>query len=60
VGPDKLNNLYNDPERNKDNPEFMVDVADPGRTDYQFNLSVAGKDPIKTPGKFAATLVPAM
>jgi hypothetical protein len=58
VGPDKLNNLYNDPERNKNIPEFVVDVAEPGRTDYQFNLSVAGKDPITTPGKYAATLVP--
>jgi hypothetical protein len=58
VGPDKLKNLYNDPEKNKDNPEFMVDIAEPGRTDYQFNLSVAGKDPVTTPGKFAATIVP--
>jgi hypothetical protein len=59
VGPDKLKNLYNNPEKNKDIPEFLVDVAEPGRTDYQFNLSVAGKDAITTPGKFAAILVPA-
>jgi hypothetical protein len=57
VGPDKLKNLYNDPEKNKNVPEFMVDVAEPGRTDYQFNLSVAGKD-AASPGKLSATVVP--
>jgi hypothetical protein len=59
VGPDKLNNLYNDPERNKNIPEFVVEVAEPGRTDYSFNLSVAGKD-AASPGKFSATVVPGL
>jgi hypothetical protein len=58
-GPDKLKNLYNDPEKNKGIPEFVVEVAEPGRTDYSFNLSVAGKD-ASTPGKYAATVVPGL
>jgi hypothetical protein len=55
VSPDGLSNLYNDPDKNKDNPNFVVEIADPGRSDYEFNLPVAGKDPIKTPGQYAAT-----
>jgi hypothetical protein len=43
-GPDGLKNLYNDPDKNKDIPEFLVDVTQPGRTDYDFNLTVAGKE----------------
>jgi hypothetical protein len=58
--PDALKNLYNDPEKNKDIKEFVVDVTEPGRDDYQFNLSVAGKDPVTTPGRFAATTVPGL
>jgi len=57
VGPDKLKNLYNDPEKNKDIQEFVVEVKEPGRTDYSFNLSLAGKD-AASPGKFSATVVP--
>ncbi|HEV3299456.1 MAG TPA: hypothetical protein VG055_07435 [Planctomycetaceae bacterium] len=55
VGPDGLNNLYNDPEKNKDNPNFVVQIADPGRTDYDFNLELAGKEPVKTQRAYAAT-----
>jgi hypothetical protein len=55
VEPDELKNLYNDPEKNKNNPAFILDVQPPGRTDYQFNLAVAGKDPVKTPGRYAVT-----
>jgi hypothetical protein len=43
--PDSLKNLYNDPDKNKDIQEFVVDVTEPGRADYEFNLTVAGKDP---------------
>jgi len=60
VGPDRLKNLYNDPEKNRDNPEFVVEVTQPGRTDYQFNLSVAGRDTESNPGKYAATVVPGL
>lgn len=55
VGPDGLKNLYSDPEKNKDNPNFVVEVADPGRTDYDFNLTVAGSEPVKAPSTYAAT-----
>ena len=55
IGPDALNNLYNDPEKNKDNPTFVVDVTKPGRTDYEFELKVAGQTPVASPGKFAVT-----
>jgi len=44
LGPDGLKNLYNDPEKNKDIPEFVVEVTQPGRTDYEFNLTVSGKE----------------
>jgi hypothetical protein len=43
-GPDALKNLYNDADKNKDIKEFVVEVTEPGRTDYEFNLAVAGKD----------------
>jgi hypothetical protein len=60
VGPDTLNNLYNDPEKNKDNPTFKVDVTQPGRTDYEFELKVAGQQPVASPGKLAITKVAGM
>jgi hypothetical protein len=55
--PDGLKNLYNDPEKNKDIKDFVVDVTEPGRDDYQFNLTIAGKDPA-SPGKYSALIVP--
>jgi hypothetical protein len=56
IGPDRLNNLYNDPDVNaKTHPEFVIDHEKPGKTDYEFNLEVAGKDPVKSPGPHAVT-----
>ncbi len=62
-GPDGLKNRYNDPDKNKDTKEFAVDVTAPGRTDYEFTLTVAGKDPgtlgehsVKTLGEATADL----
>jgi hypothetical protein len=52
LGPDGLKNLYSDPEKNKDEKEFNIEVAEPGKSDYEFNLSVAGKDSV-TPGQYA-------
>jgi hypothetical protein len=52
--PDLLNNLYNDPDRNASKPEFRITVESPGRTDYRFNLTVAGEPP-GTPGPHAVT-----
>jgi hypothetical protein len=60
MGPDALKNLYNDPEKNKDIKEFVVEVTQPGRTDYEFNLSVAGRDPVTAPGPYAAIVVPGL
>jgi hypothetical protein len=57
VEPDELKNLYNDPEKNKNDPVFVLDVQPPGRTDYRFDLAVEGKDPVKTPGPYAVTHV---
>jgi len=47
--PDGLKNLYNDPDKNAENKDFVVELEPPGRTDCQFNLDLAGKDP-GTPG----------
>jgi hypothetical protein len=49
VGPDRLNNLYNDPDKNAKVEEFTIDHQAPGKSDYTFQLSIAGKDP-GTPG----------
>ena len=49
-GPDGLKNLYNDPEINSKKPEFLIDHQAPGKTDYTFNLSVAGGTPPEAPG----------
>ncbi len=49
-GPDGLNNLYNDPDVNSKKTEFLIDHRAPGRTDYAFNLSVAGETPPRAPG----------
>jgi hypothetical protein len=51
--PDGFKNLYNDPDKNTDKAEFKVDVTDPGRTDYRFDLTVEGKEPVTDPGPHA-------
>jgi len=53
--PDLMHNLYNDPEKNVEIPEFQVTVAAPGKTDYAFELSVSGKEPVTHPGPDAVT-----
>jgi hypothetical protein len=50
-GPDELKNLYNDPDKSP----FQVELSPPGKTDWEFNLEVAGKDPVVTPGPHALT-----
>ena len=58
VGPDALNNLYNDPDVNAKNfPEFVIDHQKPGKTDYQFDLATVGKEPVKTASPHAMTAV---
>jgi hypothetical protein len=50
LGPDGLENLYNDPDVNSKKPEFLIDHQAPGKTNYTFNLSVAGETPPAAPG----------
>jgi hypothetical protein len=49
-GADGLKNLYNDPDVNSKKPEFVIDHRAHGKTDYSFNLSVAGETPPAAPG----------
>lgn len=55
--PDELKNLYSDPEKNSERPEFVVDLQATGKSDYQFDLAVAGQEPIETPGPHAVTRI---
>ena len=52
--PDLMHNLYNDPDKNASNPEFQATIGPPGKTDYQFNLNVAGAPPA-SPGPHSIT-----
>ena len=56
IGPDKLNNLYNDPDKSSNIPEFTIDHKAPGKSDYSFNLEVAGKEAV-LPGPRAITRI---
>jgi hypothetical protein len=56
LGPDRLNNLYNDPDKNATIAEFRIDHRAPGRTDYEFNLQLAGKEPAQ-PGPHSFTKI---
>jgi hypothetical protein len=49
--PDLLNNLYNDPETS----QFDVELTEPGKTDWIFDLELAGKEPNTKPGERAIT-----
>jgi hypothetical protein len=56
VGPDELKNLYNDPEKNEKIPDFKIDHKAPGKSDYEFNLKLAGNEN-PTPGSKALTSI---
>ena len=45
VQPDVLKNLYNDPDKNGQNKDFVITVDAQGKTDYDFNLQLVGKEP---------------
>jgi hypothetical protein len=45
IGPDGFQNLFNDPENNAKDPRFQLDHHPPGKTDYTFDLRVAGVQP---------------
>jgi hypothetical protein len=55
VGPDALKNLYNDPDVNGKKEQFTIDHQSPGKTNYSFNLSVAGETPVAAAGPRALT-----
>lgn len=55
LGPDQLMNLFNDPDKNIEIPQFKIIHQPPGRRDYVFDLKVAGQEPIETPGPHALT-----
>ncbi len=44
LGPDQLKNLYNDPDKNSEIKDFVIDHQSPGRKNYVFALEVAGRD----------------
>jgi hypothetical protein len=47
LGPDGFHNLYNDPERNKQEyPELQINHQSPGESHYEFNLRIAGRDEV--------------
>jgi hypothetical protein len=54
-GPDQLQNLYNDPDKNAREAEFLIEHKVPGKTDYVFDLKVAGVEPVNQPGPKAFT-----
>jgi hypothetical protein len=56
-GPDGLKNLYNDPDENVKVAEFNIDHHAPGKTDYVFDLQVAGREPISSPGPKALVAI---
>jgi hypothetical protein len=53
IPPDQLHNLYNDPDENAKNPEYVVDHKAPGNKNYEFNLAVSNKEPVAEPGPHA-------
>jgi hypothetical protein len=55
--PDELKNLYNDPDKNAEIPEFKLDIKKPGMTDARYKLVVEGKEPVTTPGPHAVTML---
>jgi hypothetical protein len=42
--PDLLKNLYNDPEKNSKAPQFVLELSQPGKDDFTFDLAVAGQE----------------
>jgi hypothetical protein len=50
---DALKNLYNDPDKNDKEERFQINLTPPGKTNWSFELTVAGKEPNTTPGEHA-------
>jgi len=47
---DGLKNLYNDPDKNANEERFQFNLTPQGKTDWTFDLAVAGKEPVTAPG----------
>jgi hypothetical protein len=50
---DGLKNLYNDPDKNGKEERFQINLTPPGKSDWSFELVVAGKDAVTEPGEHA-------
>jgi hypothetical protein len=50
--PDVFKNLFNDPEKNQKDENFVIDLQPPGIT-KEFALTVAGKDAVAVASKYA-------
>ena len=49
-GDDLFKNRFNDPDRNERDPQFKVELTEPGRTDWHFNLVTQDNAPSPSPG----------
>jgi hypothetical protein len=56
-GPDEFKNLYNDPDQNAKLPTFAIKHAAPGKSNYVFELELAGHEPVSTPGSRSVTAI---
>jgi hypothetical protein len=56
-GPDQLKNLYSDPDVNSKKTEFKIEHQSPGKTDYAFDLPLAGQEGVTAPGPKAITQI---
>jgi hypothetical protein len=51
VGPDLLQNLYNDPDKNAEIVDFKITHDSPGKKDYAFNLKLEGMQSVAAGSK---------
>jgi hypothetical protein len=49
-GPDRLHDLYSDPDKNKEDKDLVVDLKPPGNTDWHFDLRFADREAVANPG----------
>jgi hypothetical protein len=51
--PDALKNLYNDADKNQEDPNFKIDLKAPGKTNCEFDLKLADRPAVGSPGPHA-------
>jgi hypothetical protein len=49
-GGDRFENRFNDPDKNEKDDQFKVEIKEPGKTDWHFNLVTEGNPPPSAPG----------